>query len=87
MGAFSAPVFAILKLPLASALASLLRLQPSALAGNVIPLGAFPLFLGAAMIFGYLGGVLGGLLHRRRAGIVIGGLLGGLVTNLIFTLQ
>jgi len=87
ISALSAPVFAFVKPALLRAITGVLGVEPEALAGVVIPLGAIPIYFGIAIIFGYLGGVFGGLLKRRCAGIVLGGILGGFLTNVFFTLS
>ena len=87
IGALSALAFALVKSALMSTITGPLGAEPQALSGIVVPLGAIPVYFGVAMILGYVGGLFGGLLKRRRIGIALGGILGGILTNVFFTLQ
>ena len=87
VGVLSALAFSFIKMPLLGVAANLAGLDPLSLEGTVIPMGAFPIYFGGAMLLGYLCGLFGGLLRRKTVGIILGGLLAGLLLNLFVTLK
>ncbi len=87
VGVVSALLFSFLKLPVMSLITGLSGAEPASLEGSVIPMVAFPVYFGAAMLLGYVCGLFGGLLRRRTIGIIIGGLVAGLLLNLFVTIK